>query len=385
MPRIRSPLVIRRPTPSALPLRTLALTLAVLVLAAFAVLAVARPAGACGCGIAYGTTVGTERAVVSLQDGREEIVLGLDLQRPGQGSRSRRRPAVLLPVPATPTVTALTGRAATIFNELELATRPVVTASNGDDGSAGAPAATGDVSVLSRERIGDYDVTRLRAGDAADLRRWLNRGGYATPAAAEPILRDYVRRGWAFVAIRLDDAVADDQQTLSPLRISFAAERLVYPLRLSSTSKEPVDVELYVAGPNRVVATGFDTSFAGFASGLRPALSTEVLPLVRGRYLTKLGLASDDPKAITSDVFVRQATSDRLFRASTGYPYETEENFARGPLPSELVTARSAAAENTLEDPPGGALWLVLFPAIGFVVLLVFAFLRVRERFINRT
>ncbi len=349
-----------------------------LALALTAVLAAARPAGACACGIAYGSKVGTERALLSLQDGREEIVLGLDLAAPDDPSSGPRRPAVLLPVPATPTVSAVAEDQKSVFQDLELATRPIVVQRSGDGDGATAGAPRGGVSVLSRERIGDYDVSRLRAGDAGALRRWLNRGGYATPAAAEPVLRDYVARGWAFVAIRLADRVRGDTGTLSPLRVSFAARSLVYPLRLSAVSQRPVDVQLYVAGEHRVVATGFNTYFAGFVSALRPAPPAEVRSLVRGRYLTRLGIASSDPKAITSDVHFREGVSDRLFRASTDYPYETVENFARGPLPSALVTAKTG--DSTLEDAPGGAAWLLLFPGIALAVLLVFGVLRLRER-----
>lgn len=365
-----------------LPARALAAGLAVLVLAALLVLALARPAGACACGIAYGSKVGTERALLSLQDGRQEIVLGLDLAAPDDPADAARRPAVLLPVPATPTVDALGGDATTVFDALELATRAVPTPRDEDDGDgAAAPGAAGGVSVLSRERIGGYDVTRLRAGDAGALRTWLNRGGYATPAAAEPILEDYVRRDWAFVAIRLADAVRGEDQTLSPLRIGFASEKLVYPLRLSSVSGRPVDVQLYVAGEHRVLATGFDTYFAGPVDGLRPALPASVRELVRGRYLTRLGTVGRDPATITSDVFFREGASDRLFRASEGYPFETEENFALGPLPRDLPGQGDDAP---LTDAPGGAAWLLLFPGIALMVLLVFFVLRLRERFVRR-
>ena len=372
----------RRPSVRPLPRRAVPAALAVLVLCSLAVLAGARPAGACACGIAYGSTAGTERALLSLRDGRQEIVLGLDLAPPDAGSSSARRPAVLLPVPATPTVSALADDEATIFSALELATRPVVTRDDGDDGdraTAGAPRS--GVSVLSRERIGGYDVTRLRAGDAGALRDWLDRGGYETPAAAEPILADYVRRDWAFVAIRLADPVAGDRGTLSPLRVSFASRRLVYPLRLSSVSRRPVDVQLYVAGEHRVLATGFDTYFAGAVAGLDPALPAAARDLVRGPYLTRLGIASDDPARIRSDVFFREGASDRLFRASEDYPYETVQNFALGPLPKDLPGQGDDAP---LTDAPGGAAWLLLFPAIGLSVLLVFAVLRLRERFRGR-
>ncbi|MEV4422264.1 DUF2330 domain-containing protein [Patulibacter sp. NPDC049589] len=375
MPRPLPP----RPHPFRPPAVLLVLATAVVL----GTLAVARPAGACACGIAYGSRVSTERAIVSLEEGREEIVLGLDLAAPGTTAPGDRRPAVLLPVPSTPRVAALPAGAARVFDELELATRTVPRPRSGDDdGVAAAVPDAGGVSVLSRERIGGYDVTRLRAGDAAALRRWLNAGGYDTPAAAEPMLRDYVRRDWAFVAVRLADPVRGDRQTLSPLRVSFATDRLVYPLRLSSTSTTPVAVDLYVAGDHRVLATGFDTVFAGFVSALRPALSADVRDVVRGRYLTRLRLASDDPKAITSDVHVRRGVSDRLFRSSADYPYETEDNFARGPLPSEIAGA--ATTDGELEDPPAGALWLVLFPGIALVVLGVFGALRLRERLRRR-
>jgi hypothetical protein len=369
--------------PRPLPVRRASAALAALLLGLVLVLAAARPAGACACGIAYGSKVGTERALVSLQDGREEIVLGLDLAAPDAAS-SARRPAVLLPVPSVPTVRALRDDEAGVFGELELATRQLATPDDEDDegdGVAAAPAGRPAVSVLSRERIGGYDVTRLRAGDAGALRAWLNRGGYRTPAAAEPVLRDYVRRDWAFVAIRLADRVAGDQSTLTPLRVAFDSDRLIYPLRLSATSSTPVDLELYVAGEHRVIAPGFDTYFAGYVGALRPALTAPVRALVRGPYLTRLRLASDDPSAITSDVRPRTAVSDRLFRASAGYPYETAENFALGPLPSELPGQGSDAP---LQDAPGGAAWLLLFPAIGLSVLAVFVVLRLRERLRGR-
>jgi hypothetical protein len=372
---------VPRLRPTAVPSPRAAGGLLVLLLATLVVLAVARPAGACACGIAYGSRAGTERALLSFADGREEIVLGLDLAAPDDPADAPRRPAVLLPVPATPTVTALRADQAGVFNALELATRALRTSDGDADGATAGGAPRGAVSVLSRERIGGYDVTRLRAGDATALRSWLNRGGYRTPAAAEPVLRDYVRRGWAFVAIRLADRVTGAESTISPLRVAFPSRRLVYPLRLSSASERPVDVELYVAGEHRVLATGFNTFYAGPVDGLRPALPAAVRPLVRGRYLTRLGIASDDPRAIKSDVFFREGASDRLFRASTDYPYETVENFALGPLPKDLPGQGDDAP---LTDAPGGAAWLLLFPGIALSVLFVFAVLRLRERLRGR-
>lgn len=344
------------------------------------------PTGASASGVASGARIATERVLLSLQDGREELVLGLDLAEPGAGPA--RRSAILVPVPATPTVRALPAAQAGIFDELQLATRgqadPATT--EGDETGALAPPRGPGPSVLSRERVGGYDVTRLPAGDLGALRAWVDRTGFETPEAAQPVLEDYARRGWAFVAIRLAEPVRGDDATLSPLRIAFPAERPIYPLRLSALrlsakAAGPVAVDLYVAGEHRVIAPGFDTYFAGGVAALRPALPAAVRPLVRGPFLTRLGLASDEPAAITSDVRPRTAVSDRLFRASTGYPYETLENFALGPLPSDLPGQGDDAP---LTDAPGGAAWLLLFPAIGLSVGVVFVLLRLRERFRRR-
>jgi hypothetical protein len=347
----------------------------VLVLALAAGLSGARPAGACACGVALDSRVAAERALLSLAGGREHLVLSLDLT----ADRAGARPAVVLPVPATPTVDAVRRDQADVFRRLERATAPLPSPDDEDDeddgDGVGAPA--GGVTVLSRETVGGYDVTRLRAGDAGELHRWLGAHGYATPGAAAPILRDYVRRRWAFVAVRLARAGTTDVRALRPLAISFRSRRLVYPLRLSSASTRPVSVELFVSGPHRVTARGFDTYHAGWVSALRPALPAPSRELVGGRYLTRLGMVGADPATITRDVTFAQGVSDRLFRSSEDYPYESEENFATGPLPSELP---SATADAPLRDAPGGAAWLLLFPGVAVVALAVLGIVRLRRR-----
>jgi hypothetical protein len=347
----------------------------VLALALAAGLSAARPAGACACGVALDARVTAERALLALEGGRERMVLSLDLAP----TAADARPAVVLPVPATPTVGVVRADQADVFRRLERATAPLPSPDDEEDGDGvGAPGArAGGVTVLSRETVGGYDVTRLRAGDAGELRAWLTRNGYATPRAAAPILRDYVRREWAFVAVRLARAGSTDVRALRPLAVSFRSPRLVYPLRLSSVATRPVSVELYVAGEHRVTAKGFDTYHAGWVSALRPALPAPVRELVGGRYLTRLGMVGADPATITRDVTFAQGVSDRLFRSSEDYPYEAEENFATAPLPSELP---SAAADAPLDGAPGGAAWLLLFPGVAAAVLAVLGLVRLRRR-----
>jgi hypothetical protein len=77
-----------------------------------------------------------------------------------------------------------------------------------------------------------------------------------TPGA-EPILTQYAREGWVFAAAKVR---RDDPQGRSephPLSFTFAAQKPVYPLRLTGSAGEPLEVELYVFGHDRAMASGF--------------------------------------------------------------------------------------------------------------------------------
>lgn len=362
--------LLRRP--SRLPLLLLALVAAL----AAVLVAFARPAGACACGIAFDASVAQEQALLTLKDGRESIVLSLDLADPRAAAGADRRAAVVLPVPATPTVTAVRGDQVDVFGQLARATMPLPGESSGSgDGDGATAGAAPGVKLLSRERVGGYDVSRLRAGDAGALQRWLDGHGYRTPAAAQPILRRYVAERWAFVAIRLaPGSVGAGTRALRPLRISFASERIVYPLRLSRLSQRPVTAVLYVVGEHRVLAKGFDTHHAGLVDELSPAPTPAVRRLLDGRYVTKLQISGRTPSSIHDDVVVRQAPSDRLFRATADYPFESEAGFATSPLPPDA--SRSTRPPGT----PGSATWLLLFPAIGVLIVIAGVLFRLQSR-----
>nr|WP_246852004.1 DUF2330 domain-containing protein [Patulibacter sp. SYSU D01012] len=297
--------------------------------------------------------------LVSLSGGREQLVLSPELAPTGRG-----RAALLVPVPADATATPLPAARDALFGGLERATSPL--------GRGGRTAA----GPLPRAAVADYAVQTLPAGDAGALRRWLAGPGAGTPSSARALLRGYVRRGWGFVGIRLSAAASAPgrARALRPLRIAFAADRLVVPLRLGQSARQPVSVELYVGGPHRVVARGFDTFHAGRVADLRPAPGAGSRALIGGPFLTRLGLVGAEPATLTADVAVRRGVSDRLFRASAAYPYESEEGFATAPTPAQQ------AEDAPLTDAPGGAAWLLLFPLVGVITAAVFALARLRGR-----
>ena len=235
------------------------------------------PAQACGCGVALLADVTRERALVIDRGGREEIIASFDLRPEGAG-----RAAIVLPVPADPEVEEIASGDPLTY--LDIATRPPLRATD-EDGAVAGGGPGGGVDVIGRDVIGGYDVARLRAGDAGALDEWLDENGYTLPAGAEPIMSDYIDDDWRFVAIRLPDFAAG---ALKPLRVSFAAEELVYPMKLTSLATTPVDLTLYVMADEKRGVAGLDVAWDGKVADLEPAPPPELEEVFAGStHLTK--------------------------------------------------------------------------------------------------
>ncbi len=126
-------------------------------------------------------------------------------------------------------------------------------------GTAGVKAATGkDVEILDRQLAGVFETTTLTARDPGALRGWLNTNGYALSKDVEPVIADYLRDGWVFVASKVRrEASSSEAGSLHPLSFTFAAKEPVYPLRLTGVGNGNLEVDLFVFGPERAKAAGF--------------------------------------------------------------------------------------------------------------------------------
>jgi Uncharacterized protein conserved in bacteria (DUF2330) len=288
------------------------------------------PAYACGCGAlvhdpASRLNVDRETSAVRWDGRSEQIVMSLTVA--GNASQA----AWIMPVPHRATVTL--GDNA-LFDALESVTAPVhrtrdhfwphggewpFGSGSGDGASAvprpaGAPA----VGVVGRERLGPFDVARLTATDPGALDSWLRQNGFRLPHGMPEDLRPYVDRKWEYVAVRL----APDRKggtlagVLDPLRLRFASDRLVYPMRLSRRAKNPQTLGLYVLAAHRMETRGAigglppEVTYAGripptgalgrFAAG--------------ERYLTALEQSFPEPSRINGDHELRRAASDRSYQ-----------------------------------------------------------------------
>jgi hypothetical protein len=146
---------------------------------------------------------------------------------------------------------------------------------------------------------------------------WLQRNGYQTPKSAEPAIRQYINRGWVFVANKARVSQSESQLTaLHPLAFTFPSSAQVYPTILTAVANGDCAIDLYVFGERRATARHFsavrcDRLFLGQQPGkssAEPGLrisDPEALALIgNSRVGTKLS-AKLNPAQMASDVQVR--------------------------------------------------------------------------------
>ncbi|WP_416482205.1 DUF2330 domain-containing protein [Streptomyces sp. CL12] len=283
------------------------------------------PAWACGCGAmvvdpAQRIAVSDEQSVLRWDGRQEQIVMRLTV------TGDARNAAWIMPVPHRATVRL--GDPA-VFDQLARAIAPVHRTRShfwprhgdwpfddrADGAAAAAPRPGAAVGVVGRQRLGPFDVARLTATDPAALDTWLRANGFTLPARLKTALAPYVAEHWEYVAIRLAPDTADTalRGALDPLHLTFAADRAVYPMRLSRLATTPQSLGLYVLAAHRMEpATAIGgppprTVYAGRLTDPGGALGT----LARGTpYLTALTQRFPQPARISGDHELRRAASD---------------------------------------------------------------------------
>jgi hypothetical protein len=269
-------------------------------------LQVSAPAMACACGAPAprpGTDVivDKEHAILSWDGDQERIELLLDMLTDAEDV------GLVFPTPAPATVTA--GDRQT-FVDIETAIQPREVVIDEwwdiDFGLAGgAPEAGAPPVVLDQVQLGPVQATTLEASDTTGLTEWLDANDYAIRDEVAALLDEYVQKGWYFVALKLtSDAPLDGG--LDPIRFTFAADELVYPMALSKAATDIQRVRLYVFQDHRARIAGLDDPAAdlpyGVAAWAGPAPDA-IAGL--GGYLTVVDLTFDSPASqIPGDLVV---------------------------------------------------------------------------------
>lgn len=124
-------------------------------------------------------------------------------------------------------------------------------------------AAQQSVKVYARQQIGSYDTVTLSADNGDDLAAWLKTEGYMISPDTLPVIEQYTKEGWVFVAARITRHEDEDLVTPHPLIFKFAAAEPIYPLRLTGVDNKDCRIDLYIAGPGTAQAEGFTVKRCG--------------------------------------------------------------------------------------------------------------------------
>ncbi|MEU5249310.1 DUF2330 domain-containing protein [Streptomyces asoensis] len=287
------------------------------------------PAYACGCGALLPgdqrmLAVDREVSVVRWDGAQEQIVMRLTV------GGDAERAAWIMPVPHRATVRL--GDPA-LFDQLARATAPLhrtrhhfwpqdgdwPLTTGGDTAGPPPPRAAPGVGVIGRQRLGPFEVARLTATDPGQLETWLRGNDFALPAALEGALRPYVDRRWEYVAVRLAPESAGTvlRGELQPLHLTFAADSLVYPMRLSRLAAVPQSLGLYVLAAHRMEPAsriGGGRPRVTFA-GPVGATTGPLAALAAGApFLTAVAQEFPRPSEISGDHELRRAPADTAYR-----------------------------------------------------------------------
>jgi hypothetical protein len=180
--------------------------------------------------------------------------------------------AIVIPTPSIPKLDTVDQQ---IFWDLNDLTRPVTRGRGGNWGSSGlgcavvnddddddfASESDDGVTVISEQEVGAFDTVILTADNPMALTDWLDEHGYHHSIEDNAILQSYIDQRWIFTAMRLGVQFGGDMRrraqffdaTVDPILLTYTAEKLIYPLRLTSISaREGADVTVYILTSNKM-------------------------------------------------------------------------------------------------------------------------------------
>jgi HEAT repeat protein len=200
----------------------------------------------------------TQKAILVYDAGREDLILQVKYEGPVDEF------GWLIPVPNLPTVQKGSMKC---FYELSQYTQrhfesPVYetrSASQGLGSASKGEQPEPPVKVIEIKTVGAYEIAVLSTKDAGALAKWLETNQFYFPTNKIDVMDAYVRQHWYFVAVKINlekslfsvlGAVGKlASGELNPLQISFATDRCVFPLKISSVNGVPSEVQVYVLSP----------------------------------------------------------------------------------------------------------------------------------------
>jgi Uncharacterized protein conserved in bacteria (DUF2330) len=125
------------------------------------------------------------------------------------------------------------------------------------------------VAIVRTVSAGTYDVDVVRASHADELVDWLTQREFALPQSARAAVDAYIAEGWLFCAASV--ALGKGLSAPHPLKLVFASERIVYPMRLTAAGGGMLDLDLVVFSSERVSHPTLGTWFEQQPTGVTAA------------------------------------------------------------------------------------------------------------------
>lgn len=165
-------------------------------------------------------------------------------------------------------------------------------------------AAAGGVDILDSQRVGDYQVTVVKATDGAVMNGWLKKNGYVSRPAMTEWLDYYAQKQWVFSAFKYVGWTGGTETTKA-VRISFKTEQPHYPYRMPKDTwpegwYRPLNVFFVSTGPAEATYVNGDDHWEAVTQWTA-ALPTEM----RSSFAKNLDLNDPDiPQDATVTLFV---------------------------------------------------------------------------------
>jgi hypothetical protein len=117
-----------------------------------------------------------------------------------------------------------------------------------------SPRGLSGITTLSAQRIGNYEVSVLRADDSSALAGWLAANGLRRlDDRARAIVDDYIADKWVFAVAKLQQQ-EDGPATPHPIAATFATDQPIYPMKLTALADTTLHLELFVIADRRASA-----------------------------------------------------------------------------------------------------------------------------------
>src|SRR5262245_57501597 len=119
-----------------------------------------------------------------------------------------------------------------------------------------------EIKILEAGVVGSLDYKIIEAGRADDLFQWLKDNKYSY-AGDEASLNFYIQKKWLFTVMKIDTMQLKRNKDgtfageVTPTRFQFAADKLIYPLKITQISvKDKTEALFYVQAPFKVDLEG---------------------------------------------------------------------------------------------------------------------------------